>query len=100
MRTGRRCDLPGGVPVSVKAKKKREYTDKWRAANRAKHLAARRKWRAANRLTPEGLAEVRKRVVGDVQQHIEMRARLLELGYLGPSSMWRSGSATLESYTP
>src|SRR5262245_33077069 len=26
-------------------------------------------WRAANRLTPEGLAEVRRRVVGDVQQH-------------------------------
>lgn len=29
--------------------KLRAYTDKWRAANRSKHLAARRKWRAANR---------------------------------------------------
>ncbi len=45
-----RHPLLGCVPVSVRAKRKREYTDKWRAANRAKHLAARRKWRAANRV--------------------------------------------------
>lgn len=58
------------------------------------------KWRAANRLTPEGLKLVRERVVGDVRQHIEMRAKLLELGYLGPLVKWRSGSAQMESYTP
>ncbi len=58
------------------------------------------KWRAANRLTPEGLEEVRKRVVGDVQQHIEMRQKLIDLGYLGPAVMWRSGSATIDVYTP
>lgn len=58
------------------------------------------KWRAANRLTPEGLDAVRERVVGDVQQHIEMRKRLLALGYLGPPVLWKSGSATLEPYTP
>lgn len=58
------------------------------------------KWRAANRLTPEGLAEVRKRVVGDVQQHIEMRRRLLDLGYLSAPKLWRGGVSTQEAYTP
>lgn len=58
------------------------------------------KWRSANRLTPEGLKQVRARVVGDVTQHIEMRAKLLELGYLGPPVMWEPGTAPVESYTP
>jgi hypothetical protein len=58
------------------------------------------KWRAANRLTREGLAETKKRVVGDVQQHIEMRAKLLELGYLGPPRRWSGGTADAEPYTP
>lgn len=57
-------------------------------------------WRAANRLTPEGLALVRERVTGDVRQHIELRARLLDLGFLKPAKIWKSGSAQLESYTP
>lgn len=58
------------------------------------------KWRAANRLTPEGLALTRARVVGDVQQHMEMRRTLLELGYLGPPVWWRGGTAAVETYTP
>ena len=58
------------------------------------------KWRAANRLTPEGLAEVRKRVVGDVRQHIALRQELLALGYLTPPTEWRSGAAKTEAYTP
>ncbi len=59
-----------------------------------------RDWREANRLTPEGLAKTRKRVIGDVNQHIEMRQRLLELGYLAPPKVWKSGSEKLEAYTP
>ena len=59
-----------------------------------------RKWRDANRLTPEGLAAVRERVVGDVQQHIEMRRRLLDLGYLAAPVMWKSGVHAAEEYTP
>lgn len=51
------------------------------------------KWRAANRLTKEGLRHVRERVTGDVTQHIELRQRLLERGYLGPAKMWQSHSA-------
>lgn len=57
-------------------------------------------WRAANRLTPEGLAEVRRRVVGDVQQHMALRRELIERGYLGPARMWRSGTAQAEAYVP
>jgi hypothetical protein len=57
-------------------------------------------WRAANRLTPEGLQAVRARVVGDVQQHIEMRQRLLHLGYLGSPVLWKGGTARMEAYTP
>lgn len=59
-----------------------------------------RKWREANRLTPEGLAAVRERVTGDVQQHIEMRKRLLDLGYLAPPVLWKSGVAQQPIYTP
>jgi len=57
-------------------------------------------WRDANRLTPEGLEKTRARVIGDVRQHIEMRAKLLELGYLGPPVEWKPGAAPVESYTP
>jgi hypothetical protein len=58
------------------------------------------KWRAANRLTPEGLAEVRQRVVGDVRQHIQLRQTLLDRQLLRPPSVWRSGSTQPVAYTP
>lgn len=58
------------------------------------------RWRAANRLTPEGLAAVRERVVGDVRQHIQLRAELQRLGYLAAPKVWRSGAARTEEYTP
>jgi hypothetical protein len=58
------------------------------------------KWREANRLTPEGIALSKERVAGDVRQHIEMRRRLLELGYLSEPKVWKSGSAPVETYTP
>jgi len=46
-------------------------------------------WREANRLTPEGLKTTEARVRGDVLQHMEMRAVMLERGLLGPPRMWR-----------
>jgi hypothetical protein len=58
------------------------------------------KWRDANRLTPEGRLLARERVIGDVRQHIEMRARLLALGYLGHPVLWEPGAAPVEAYTP
>lgn len=48
------------------------------------------KWRKANRLLPGSFELTRKRVVGDVKQNIELRQRLLELGYLKPPTVWRS----------
>ena len=56
-------------------------------------------WRAANRLTAAGLAEVKRRVVGDVQQHIELRQRLLDHGYLTAPKIWKSTSEIPE-YVP
>lgn len=47
------------------------------------------KWRDANRLTPSGIEATRKRVVGDVKQHMELRAALLKRGLLGPPKVWR-----------
>ena len=58
------------------------------------------KWRAANRLTPEGLAEVRERVVGDVRQHIQLREELVRRDWLSAPKMWRSGSAQIAEYVP
>ena len=48
------------------------------------------KWRKANRLQPGSFKLTRERVVGDILQNIEMRGRLIELGYLGPPRMWRA----------
>ena len=45
-------------------------------------------WRMANRLTPEGIEKTRKRVTGDVIQHIVLREKLLELGWLRPPVRW------------
>ena len=66
----------------------------------AKVVMNQSKWRAANRLTPEGLAEVRQRVTGDVRQHIELRRELLERRYLCAPSVWRSGAGQTEAYVP
>lgn len=57
-------------------------------------------WRAANRLTPEGIEGTRKRVVGDVKQHVEMRAALLDRGMLGPPRPWSAGVTAPEPYQP
>ena len=46
-------------------------------------------WREANRLTPEGIKKTAARVIGDVRQHIAMRAKLLACGALGPPKIWR-----------
>lgn len=46
------------------------------------------KWRRANRLDQIELTGVR--VVGDVKQHKQLRAALIERGLLGPPKLWRS----------
>jgi hypothetical protein len=58
------------------------------------------KWRSANRLEPAGIQLARKRVMGDVHQHIEMRAELLRRGMLGPPKVWTPDGRAAASYTP
>lgn len=58
------------------------------------------KWREANRLTPAGIALTKKRVVGDVKQHIELRAELLRRGMLGFPKMWHPSGAYNPQYVP
>lgn len=45
-------------------------------------------WREANRLTPNGIAETKRRVVGDVRQHKQMRAALIREELLKTPTMW------------
>jgi hypothetical protein len=45
-------------------------------------------WRDANRLTKSGITKTKERVIGDVEQHIEMRQKLIDLGMLGRPKMW------------
>jgi len=57
-------------------------------------------WREANRLTPKGVAKTIERVTGDVRQHIELRAVLLERGMLGPPRMWSPTPSGVGRYSP
>lgn len=47
------------------------------------------KWRAANRLTFDGILETKRRVEGDVVQHMQLRAALIAGGYLKPPKLWK-----------
>ena len=53
-----------------------------------KHKMNGRRWAVANTLTPEGREETRLRVVSDVRQHKQLRAALLERGYLKSPVRW------------
>lgn len=49
-----------------------------------------KKWRLANRLAPEGIAETKKRVVGDIIQHKALRKALIDADLLNSPSVWYS----------
>jgi len=53
-----------------------------------KHHMAQAEWRAANRLTPEGIAYARRRVVKDVQQHKALLKGLNAIHALKPMRAW------------
>lgn len=55
------------------------------------------KWELANTLVREGRAETKRRVIGDVKQHIQFRQSLLDRHALKPPTVWTSG-AKLEEY--
>lgn len=46
------------------------------------------RWREATRLTPEGVEQIRRRVMDDVKQHKALRLALIEAGFLGPPRSW------------
>ena len=80
--------LRGGKGVS----KSQESLSDMLAVPAEKYHMTQAKWRAANRLTPEGIAETKKRVEDDVLQHMLMRERLVAGRYLKPPVLWRGGS--------
>ena len=45
-------------------------------------------WRGANRFEDEAVQRALKRCIGDVKQHVQLRARLLELGWLRAPRRW------------
>ena len=45
-------------------------------------------WREANRLTRAGIDLTKRRVVGDVKQHIALRKELLKRDWLRPPRVW------------
>lgn len=47
------------------------------------------KWRRANRLSQDGLRATRERVMGDVLQHMELRAEMLRRGLLKSPKVWK-----------
>lgn len=58
------------------------------------------KWRAANRLFPGGIELTRKRVVGDVREHIEMLHVMESRGVLREPSVWSgTGTGATPGYT-
>lgn len=48
-------------------------------------------WGRANMLLPEGIKATKKRVVGDVLEHVELREEMLRRGVLGPMRRWSPG---------
>jgi len=54
-----------------------------------KHHMSQTEWRKANRLTDEGIASTKKRVVDDVIQHKALRAILVKRELLGPPKIWK-----------
>lgn len=57
-------------------------------------------WAEANMLLPEGIATTKKRVVGDVKQHIEMLGEMQRRGLLGGGKSWSPRPGAASRYTP
>jgi hypothetical protein len=57
--------------------------------DKKKHHMNGRKWAMSNTLSPEGREEAFKRVTSDVAQHKELRAAVIERGYMKPPREWR-----------
>jgi hypothetical protein len=51
-------------------------------------------------LLPEGIEATVKRVMGDVDQHIELRREMLYHGHLGAPRLYTGHDGTEPGYTP
>lgn len=69
--------------------KTQEHLSQMMGTLNAKEYMTQQDWRTANRLTPEGLAETKRRVEGDVRQHYELRTELIKRGLLRAPRLWR-----------
>jgi hypothetical protein len=60
------------------------------------------KWGRANMLLPDGIDETVERVVGDVNQHVELRQTMLDRGLLRAPTPWSGGASGKGTggYTP
>lgn len=45
-------------------------------------------WREGNRLTADGIQATKKRVMGDVYQHMALRVKMAKLGLISKPKMW------------
>lgn len=82
------CDTKGDLVRSQGLSKSMENLGAVFELNHPKVQMNQATWRAANRLLPRGLALTRKRVVGDVREHIEMLKVMLDRGVLRAPSIW------------
>lgn len=57
-------------------------------------------WARGNMLLPDGIKLTRKRVVGDVREHVELRQVILEKGYLGAPQPWSASGGPATQYVP
>lgn len=57
-------------------------------------------WREANRLSRDGIAKTKIRVVGDVLQNIEMYKELKRRGFLTKPKLWTPGGSGFKRYRP
>ena len=55
-------------------------------------------WARGNMLLPDGIVTTKKRVKGDVRQHIELREKMLEAGVLAQPRNWLPGGLGVGNY--
>jgi hypothetical protein len=58
------------------------------------------KWFESNKLTTQGIRWTIERVVGDVEQHIDLRETMIDRGLLAAPKLWSPRSSGLGQYTP
>jgi len=57
------------------------------------------KWFESNKLTTKGIEYTLERVVGDVEQHIDLRETMLDRGLLAAPKIWTPKSSGVGQYT-